>query len=176
MKPGFSVERLLRWRLRHAEAKASSPPDAARLIELARPWWEKWPEKFRPLAEALSRIEIVQSQSTAETIRGHDWHPVPTLIVRQDKASESFARILYFSVGDGKLRLNFQLEAILSPMEPILETTFISDTTMRPLFSATASAATASQYHIDTEFPAEFTQDWEPLKVTDRMPFRLILC
>ena len=108
--------------------------------------------------------------------RDHNGHPVPALVVRGEETSESSARVSYFSVRDGKLRFCFRMDTSLTPIEPALEATFISNVNSRPLFSAPATVSVDSDYRIETELSAEATRDWNQLKVTDRMPFRLILC
>jgi hypothetical protein len=82
---------------------------------------------------------------------------------------------LYFSVRDGRLRLRFQLDAAHGQAQKSFDVTFINDKDHRPLLSAQAALSVDSEYRIDTEISEELAQDWEPLKVTDRMPFRLIL-
>ena len=175
MKTEIPLEQLLRWRLERAEAEAPPAPRAAHLLELARPWWETWPEKFQPLVEQLGRIQIAYGHAMAEPSRGRSGHPVPALIVRGEEESDSSVRVLYLSVRDGKLRLRFQVENTSTPMEPTFEATFVSGTAARPLFSAAAMHSVDSEYRIDAELSAELARDWEQLKVTDRMPFRLIL-
>jgi hypothetical protein len=45
MKSKIPIEELLRWRLDNAKSEAPLAPCAARLLDLARPWWERSPEK-----------------------------------------------------------------------------------------------------------------------------------
>jgi hypothetical protein len=175
MKTEIPIEQLLRWRLERAEAEAPPAPRAARLLELARPWWETWPEKFQSLVEQLGRIQIAYGHAMAEPSRGRSGHPVPTLIVRGEEQSDSSVRVLYLSVRDDKLRLRFQMEAAPTPLEPTFEATFISDTAARPLFSVAAMHSVDGEYRINAELSAELARDWGQLEVTDRMPFRLIL-
>jgi hypothetical protein len=175
MKTEIPLEQLLHWRLERAEAEAPPAPRAARLLELARPWWETWPEKFQSLVERLGRIQIAYGHAMAEPSRGRSGHLVPALIGRAGEESEGCVRVLYFSVRDGKLRLRFHIETTLTPREPTFEATFISDTGARPLFCAPATHSVDSEYRVDVELSAELARDWEQLKVTDRMPFRVIL-
>jgi len=55
------------------------------------------------------------------------------------------------------------------------EVTFVSDKSERPLLSAPAKMSLDSEYRIDSELSEELAHGWGQLKVTDRMPFRLIL-
>jgi hypothetical protein len=175
MKPEFSVEQLLRWRLARAEAQAPRAPSGAHLLKLARPWWEAWPEWFELLVERVGKIETAYGYAMAEQSRHRGGHPVAALIVRGGEELETFARVLYINVRDGRLRLRFQLDAICGQALESFEVTFIDEKDARPLFSAQATLSVDSEYRIDTEFSEQLARDWEPLKVTDLMPFRLIL-
>jgi len=84
-------------------------------------------------------------------------------------------RVLYINVRDGRLRLRFQLDAGAVQDQESFEVTFVSDKPERPLLSAAAILSLESEYCIDTELCEELAHRWEQLKVTDRMPFRLIL-
>lgn len=173
MSHEFSVEELLRWRLARAEADAPPAPRAARLIELARPWWEIWPERFQAYVERLGRIQVAYAHAMAELARGRTGHPVPTLIA--DAEVETAARVLYFSVRDGRLRLRFQLDVASEHAEQDYDVTFVSDPGDRPLLSANAVASVEHEYRLDADLSEELASSWEALKVTDRMPYRLIL-
>jgi hypothetical protein len=100
---------------------------------------------------------------------------VPTLLVNVGEEVEATARILYFNVREGRLRLRFQIETTTAKMEPSFEATFVSNEGSRPLLSATATRSVDHEFRVDTELPAELAHSWEQLKVTDRMPFGLIL-
>ena len=175
MKPGATIEQLLRWRLARAEAEAPRPPRAALLLELARPWWEIYPARFKAFLEGVGKIEIAYGHAMAETRQARCRHPVPALIVRADKQIETFARVLYISVQEGQLRFRFELDAVPESAEPMFEVTFVSNSPARPLFSAHATWSVESEYRLDAEISAEVMESWEHLRVTDRMPFRLIL-
>jgi hypothetical protein len=176
MKTKILIEEVLRWRLARAEADAPPAPHARRLLEMARPWWETWPERFQSLVERVGRIQIAYGHAMAEPgqARGKP-HPVPALVVRVGVESETFAQVLYLNVRDGRLRLRFHLDAAAQPTPESFEVTFISDKSASPILSAQATLSVDSEYRIDMELPVEFALDWESLKVTDRMPFRLIL-
>ena len=61
------------------------------------------------------------------------------------------------------------------PGQESFEATFVADESARPLLCAPAILSVESEYRIDAELPEELAQGWERLKVTDRLPFRLIL-
>ena len=66
MNSNTPIEELLRWRLHQAEAEAPPAPPAARLLALARPWWEALPERFNALVERLGRIQVAYAYAQAE--------------------------------------------------------------------------------------------------------------
>ena len=168
------IERLLRWRLSHAEAEAPPAPRAARLLELARPGWESWPERFQSVIERLTRIQTAYGHAMAEP-QSRSGHPVPALIVHTGEELETSVRVLYLNVRNGQLHLCFQLDAAPAQAEQDFEVTFVSEPAARPLFSAPAAKSVGSEYRLSAELSEEVARDWERLKVTDRMPFRLIL-
>jgi hypothetical protein len=174
MKSELAVEQLLRWRLARAEAEAPPAPRATHLLELARPWWERWPERFQLLVERVGRIQTAYGYAMAEPSRTRCGHPVAALVVRAAAELETSARVLYFNVRDGRLRLRFQLDATPRQAQEF-DVTFINDKDQRPLLCARATWSVDCEYRVDTEISEELARDWEPLKVTDRMPFRLIL-
>src|SRR5712671_2425904 len=110
MKREFDIEQLLRWRLDRAEAEAPIPPHAGRLLELVRPWWEVWPERFLATVRHLGAVQVSYGYAMSELQHGRTGYPVPSLITRDDEEIEAPARVLYMSVRDGKLRLRFQLD------------------------------------------------------------------
>lgn len=175
MNPRLSVEELLRWRLERAEAEAPPAPRAAQLLERARPWWETWPERFADLAARLSQMEVSYGHAMAETRRLPTEHLVPALIVHTAAQTETSVRILYFSLRNGQLRLRFQLSATGDSSEPAYDATFICRATSQPIFSAPAERCANGEYSLAQTLPEELAAKWTPLKVTDEMPFRLIL-
>jgi hypothetical protein len=175
MKTEIPIEQLLCWRLAQAEAEAPPAPRAARLLELARPWWEILPEQFQSLVERLGKIQIAYGHAMAEPHQPRTGHPVPVLMVQAAEEMEASARVLYLCVRDGRLRLRFQLEIPPAPVEAAYEVTIVSETDARPVFSARACLSMDSEYRLDAELAPEVAIRWERLKVTDRMPFRLIL-
>jgi hypothetical protein len=175
MKPELAVEQLLRWRLARAEAEAPRAPRGTHLLELARPWWETWPERFQWLVERVGRIQTSYGYAMADPNRTRCGHPVAALVVREVEELETCARVLYFNLRDGRLRFRFQLDTTTGPAPESFDVTFINEKDQRPLLSAQATLSVDSEYRMDTEISEELARDWEPLKVTDRMPFRLIL-
>jgi hypothetical protein len=175
MSTKIPIEELLRWRAARAEAEAPPAPRAARLLEMSRPWWEIWPDRFQSFVERLGRIQVAYGHAMAEPRQSHTGHPVPALVVRAVEALETSVRVLYLNVRDGRLRLRFQLDAATAQAQERFDVTFVSDKPERPLLSATAIFSLDGEYRIDTELSEELAHGWEPLKVTDRMPFRLIL-
>jgi len=175
MKTEISIERLLLWRLRRDEAEAPPAPPAWRLLELARPWRETWPERFQLLVERLGKIQVAYGHAMAEPRRAQSGYPVPVLIVHTKNELETFARVLYLDTCDGRLHLRFLLNSVPEQAEPAFEVTFISVDDSKPLFSAHAALSLESEYRLDSELPVEVAKNWKELKVTERMPFRLIL-
>lgn len=175
MKREISMEQLLRWRLTLAETEAPPAPSAGHLLALTRPWWEVWPEKFQALLPRVSRIQLLYGHAMADPNPARGGHLVPALLVRGTEETELLARLLYFNVRAGRLRLRFQFEDTTTVNEPTLEVTFVSDKAVRPLLAAPANRSVDHEYRVDTELPEDVARLWTPLKVTDRMPFRLIL-
>jgi hypothetical protein len=170
------VEQLLRWRLALAEAEAPPPPRAAELLALARPWWERWPERFRAQAERLRAMPLAYGYAMAgpPSQRGHAGYPVPVLLAQAGDV-EAYARVLYLVVRDGRLRLRFALDGAPGATESAFHAVFVGDASERPLCAALAERSQGGEYRVDVALPPEIAGSWAPLKVTDRMPFRLIL-
>jgi hypothetical protein len=120
-------------------------------------------------------VEVVYGHAMAESRRVRGEHLVPALIVRTAAETETSARVLYFSVRDGQLRLRFQLSASYDYSEPAYEATFVCRTSSQPLFSAPAALSTTSEYSLAERLSDDLATKWDMLKVTDEMPFRLIL-
>jgi len=175
VKSSTPLQELLRWRLARAEADAPPPPRAAQLLEMARPWWETWPERFQTLVERLGRLEVAYGHAMAESRRVPAEQLVPALIVRTATETETSARMLYFSVREGQLRLRFELNGDQDSQQQGYDVTFVSRTGSRPLLSALATRSTNGEYSLTEQLSEELAHDWSNLKVTDPMPFRLIL-
>ena len=175
MNPGLSIEQLLRWRLARAEAEAPPAPRAARLLELARPWWETWPERFAGVVARLGQMEVSYGHAMAESRRAPTEHLVPALIVNATTETEASVRILYFSVRNGQLRLRFLLGPSNDNSQLTYDATFVCRMTSQPLFAALAEHSTNGEYSLTQTFSEGLADKWAGLKVTDEMPFRLIL-
>lgn len=173
MKPQTSIEHLLRWRAAQAEADAPPPPRAARLLELARPWWEVWPERFRAAADRVNGMKFVYGHAATAATDDRGGYPVPVVLLRQSGEREASARVLFLSVREGRLRLRLQLDAGPENDAARFEATFLSDG--HALFDAAAIRSMDSEYRIDTEIAPALETAWGALRVADRMPFRLIL-
>jgi hypothetical protein len=175
MTKAIGIESLLQWRRQRAEAEASPALSGAHLLKLVRPWWEMWPERFAASARQLAAVQLSYGYAMAHPPHGHSGHPVAALISRDDnRDQEAPVRILYMSVRDGRLRLRFQL-APVPRNDPAFEVTFVSETGLRPILSASADLSGGNEYRVDVELPSELAAAWESLKVTDPMPFRFIL-
>jgi hypothetical protein len=176
MSSELHIERLLRWRLARAESDAPPPPRAARLIALARPWWDTWPERFQAQVQRLAAVQQVAYGHAMTEVQGdRTGHPVPALIVHVVEEFETSARVLYLSIRDGRLRLRFQLDAAPAHAERVFEVTFVSDDAPHPLFTANATSSMDDEYRLDAELPPELALEWGGVRVTDHMPFRFIL-
>jgi hypothetical protein len=169
-----SIEALLRWRLARAEADAPPPPSAALLLELARPWWEVWPERLRARLDRLAQMPLVYGYAMTALDRERAAHPVPTIIAGTEDV-ETRARVTYFSVREGRLRLRFRLEGAPLVPETTFESTFVSEAGERALFMGTATLSQNGEYRVDVALPDDLVDAWTRVRVTDPMPFRFIL-
>ena len=176
MSSDLHIERLLRWRQAHAESAAPPAPHGARLLELSRHWWERWPERFQAHVQRLTAMPpVAYGHAMTDAARDRTGHAVPALVVRVVDEVETSARVLYLSVRDGRLRLRFHLDAPAALAEPAFEVTFVSDDEPDALFSALATLSLDDEYRLDVALPGDLEQQWACVKVTDRMPFRFIL-
>ena len=174
MKGSVDIQDLLQWRSQRAEQHAPPPPSSANLLRLVQPWWEKWPERFAASVRRLGAIQLSYGYAMSHPHQGHSGHPVATLIANEAEEQEAPARILYISVRDDRLRFRFQL-APIPRNDPSFEVTFVSENGLRPILSAYADSSGDDEYRVDVELPSELAAAWASLKVTDPMPFRLIL-
>ncbi|HEV2693260.1 MAG TPA: hypothetical protein VG347_10230 [Verrucomicrobiae bacterium] len=174
MKSEKTFEDLMRWRLAEAATGSPAPPSATCLLELIRPWWEIWPAQFLDAVDRLGQINLNygHAMETAGQYRGG--HPVPVLIVGEEDSLKSSARVLYLDVRDGEFRLRFRLAAAGLKAPQRYEVTFIG-ADQRPLFSAEATLFMNNEYHLASELPEDLAELWKQLKVTDKLPFRLII-
>jgi hypothetical protein len=156
-----------------AESSAPSPPRAADLVDRLRPWWECRPDRFKTLAERLSRVQFAYFCALDDPCLRPAGDPVPTLIAHVNDV-ETFARIVYFSMRNDRLRLGFLLD------EPprrgdSFEVTFVSPHNAQPLLLAVASRRLDGEYRLETDLTPQIVASWRNLRVGDRMPFGLIL-
>jgi hypothetical protein len=175
LKKKISVERLLRWRLEKAKAEAPGPPRAARLLAMARPWWETSPERSQLAIQRLSAINIEQVDAVSKTSHSRRSHLVPTLILRTTEELEVLARILYVRVNNGRMQLYFRFEAASAQEDQEFEVTFVSESSQAPLFYTFAAKSLDNEYHLVAELSDDIAREWGGLRVADCMPFRLIL-
>src|SRR5262249_31748035 len=137
MNTDEDIDQLLQWRLRLAEKEAPPAPRASRLLEFCQPWWQLAPERSRRLFDRVARMQFAFGHAMVAGGGSRSGHPVPVLLMRGDKEIETAARVLYFSLRDGQLRLRFQLDAVPAPLEPAVQVTFVAvDST--PLFATSA--------------------------------------
>jgi hypothetical protein len=175
MKTDLTIGQLLRWRLAQAEATAPPALRAARLLEQAQPWWETWPTKFATLVAQLNATESAYGHAMTNSAGERAGHPVPVVISLSQGDHPASARVLFVSVRDGRLRLRFELSAGVAIDGAAYDATFLGIGRATPLLDAPALRSVGNEYRIDAELPAELQTVWADLKVTDQMPFRLIL-
>lgn len=175
MNSQLPLEQLLRWRLARAEEEAPPAPRAKRLLELARPWWETWPERFQELVVRLGQLEVAYGHAMAETRRPPTEPLVPAIVVHTATETETSARLLYLNIRDSHLRLRFELADEQQLSEPAYEVTFVCRASSQALFSAVAARSANGEYSLSEQLSDELMSKWGALKVTDAMPFRLIL-
>jgi hypothetical protein len=168
------AEEYLRWRFESMKAEAPAAPSAAQLIQRARPWWEKWPERFRALIGRLEKIQSGNDHNGGQS-DGSGVHTVPVLMVRGEEETEDFARVLDFKVHDGKLHFRFQVAPSLASGVSSFEATFISYPVSRALLFTPAFGSSEIGYIAYTELPPELAEAWTLLNETVPLPFRLIL-
>jgi hypothetical protein len=169
------VESLLRWRLEKARTNAPPPPSAARLLALARPWWETSPERFQLAMQRLISIPVTEGDAVLKSFRSGAGGPVPALMVRTAEVLETSARILPAIFSNGRARLSFCSEAVAEPDEQTLEVTFVSASTLKPLFSGLAAKSLSGDYWLDAELSSEFMDNGQRFEANGPLAFRLIL-
>jgi hypothetical protein len=180
MHSGVAVEQILRWRVAQAEASAPPAPRATHLLELARPWWERWPDRFRSRVERLAQMPLVYGFAMVTPDRDRRGHPVPVLLAHAEDR-ETYAHVLYFQVRDHDLRMRLELDFGAGhddpsgSSHPTYEATFVDDGSERPLLVGHAMQSQNGEYRIEVTLPDAIAHGWSTLKATDRMPFRLIL-
>ena len=168
------LEHLLRWRLSRAEGDAPPAPRAEALLERTHPWWERWPERFRSQLTRLRQIPLAYGYAMAAPERERRGHPVPTLISDTEDI-ETYTRVTYINVRDARFRMRFQVEGSQRTRHEAFDATFVTDVSEIPVCAALAVRSHADEYRVDVDLPGDLVQSWSALRVTDRMPFRMIL-
>lgn len=173
MSVDLPLSELLRWRSQQAELEAPSPPRAAELLRRARPWWQRAPEDYRAAVERLLKAQqhLGYAQDSRGSVSGEA--AVAALLIGGDGESTVSVRITYFSIREGGLRLRFLLEHEATAGD--LAVTFVDADSGAPLLEGVAEAAGGAEYRLEAVLPPGLEQEWERLRVTDPMPFRLIL-
>jgi len=172
-----SIEELLRWRLECALAEAPPAPRAARLLALARPWWETVPERFRDLLAQVEALQPAIGHAMTDAHRSGTSHPVPVVIARgsNDDDFATVAHVLFIQVRNGMVRLRFQLQGGADSGATAYDATFVSSLAGHAPFEATAIRSVDHEYRVESEISPALEPSWSRLRVTDPMPFRLIL-
>ena len=180
MDSGVAVEQILRWRVAQSEASAPPAPRATHLLELARPWWERWPDRFRARVERLAQMPLAYGFAMATPGRDRRGHPVPVLLAHAEDR-ETYAHVLYLQIRDHDLRVRLQLDFGVGHDDPsgspgpAYEATFVDDDSEQPLLVGHAVQSQNGEYRVEVPLPEALSRSWSMLKATDRMPFRLIL-
>jgi hypothetical protein len=181
MSRPLPVEVVLRWRLARAAANAPPAPRASHLLELARPPWELWPARWRAAVERLRQVQVVYGHAMTAADRRAGGYPVPVVVAGADGDVEGFAQVLYLSVVDGQLRLRFALDVAVMSAGAALEVLFVAEdggdgvVPDAPVLVANAARSVEREYRLAAELPTDLARTWAPLRVTDPMPFRLVL-
>lgn len=175
MNTKIAMTEILRWRLALAEAEAPPAPRAGRLLELARPWWEGCPEKFQAIARRLGALQMCYGHAMVDPGLAPISHLVPTLIVGEALERETSVQVLYLEVRESMLQLRFALDAAHRSSEPRFDCTFLAEENLRPLFSAVSECSVANEFWLEVSIPDSIARTWENIRVSDPMPFRLIL-
>ena len=149
MRSKIPVRKLLRWRLEKAKAEAPPAPSAARLLALARPWWEASPERFQLAIQRLRSIQVTGAKPVSKSLQSRARRPVPALIVRAKAELETSVRVLSMRLSNGRMQLRFQFETVPEPDEQTLEVTFVSELTLKPLFCAFAARSVGREYRLE---------------------------
>lgn len=180
MDRDHEVAELLRWRLAVAEATAPAPPSARALLEAARPWWERWPDRFRSHVERLRAMPLQVGFAMVSSSPEDRGHPVPVVIER-GSGGEAQARVVYLAVIGEMLRLRFALDESGTAGDlrldggDVVEVTLVSQGDGSPLLEAAAERTGNDEYRLEAMLPAALAEAWRRLRVADPMPFAMIL-
>jgi hypothetical protein len=120
-------------------------------------------------------MDIAFGHAMTDSSHARTGYPVTALVDHAGEELETFARVLYLSLRDRRLCFRFHLNANFQPAVESFEATFISEDKMAPVLSASAARSVDNEYRVDLQVSEELAREWGNLKVTDRMPFRLLL-
>jgi hypothetical protein len=168
------VEALVRWRLALAEDEAPPPPRAIELLERSRPWWEREPAQFRVQAARVHRMPAALGFAMSAAATGGNGGLVPAVISATADV-ETYVQLLYLSAQNGRLRMRFTIDVDGLDTYRAFDTAFVSDSSESPLFTAIAELSQSGEYRLDVALPPDVANTWATLRITDHMPFRLIL-
>ena len=175
MKSEQELGHVMRWVLHQSMEQAPSAPTADELLGQSQPWWETKAERFQKLVERLRTIQVAYGHASPVRPDGRDGQPVACILVRTDEETEILARPIYFSVRQGRLRFRFRFEATPPLNDPALELTFSVNEPGQTVFSATAHRSVENEYSLEVPLPPDLSDRWQGMKVTQPMPFRLIV-
>src|SRR5690606_36642276 len=102
-------------------------------------------------------------------------YPVPAVLAQTNVETNALVDVLYFSLRGRTLRMRFALRVAADLRRPGLEVTFVAAESPEPLFCAKANLSPDGDYALEVEVPTPLAEAWSRLRVTKRMPFRLIL-
>ena len=175
MRRDQSIESLLLWRSNEAELEAPVPPSAAELLGRSRPWWVRVPEDFQRYLERLSSAQQSFGYAQVDGASRRSAAAVPALFVHPDGESLASVTVTYLGVREGRIRLRFVVAPVVEEANADLTLTFIEVATGSPLLEADAEKAGEREYRLEADLPVGLVEGWSRLRVTDVMPFRLIV-
>lgn len=175
MKTEPTIERLFVWQSAQAGAEAPPAPRAARLLELARPWWQRYPDRFSAALARFDQMHVRLAHAMETDASRSGGFPVPAVITRTNVETSLLADILYLHLRARRLRIRFHLPPLPEPPEPELEVTFVAADGPHALLSGKALLAPGGEYRLEIELSEEIAQAWAHLRVTEPMPFRFVL-
>lgn len=170
-----SLQLLLHWRAEQAEMEAPPPPRASELLRRARPWWLRMPEEFDRGVARLFQTRLNLGYALEGGPARQRGATVPALLPGPDGERLGYVRVTYLSIRDDRLRLRFTLDDQTARLDATLALTFVADPSGAPLLEAAAHEAGDHEYRAECPLPPELAAEWSRLRVTDAMPFRLIV-
>lgn len=175
MKTKTTFAELMRWRFDRAARDAPPAPRAARLLDASRPWWERCPGEFQSLVERLAAMRMNYGHAMVERRAADAGHCVSTLVVNSEGESEIAMRPLYWDLRGSRLHLRFEPEAVGLTLAAVHEATLVAHDSLQPVLAAPIRRSVAGEYWLEAEIPDDLRRAWADVRVTDPMPFRLIL-